>query len=324
MTADRQTLLYLYRRLSYIRQAESLLVRLYKEQQMRTPTHFGIGQEAVAVGVCGALRQGDVVYTHHRSHNHYLAQGGDFFALASELYGRSTGCSEGRGGSVHLTARESGFIASSAILGEMVAVAAGSALAFKIDGETRVAVSFFGDATCEEGVFYETLNYAAIHKLPVLLVCENNLYSTESSLSVRQPPGTDLCARARAFGLSALSVDGNDVEAVYNAAEEILQNIRAGVGPTFLECRTYRWLEHVGPNYDHDMGRTYRQRAELEEWMARCPVKRCAAKLMESQAISEQEIARIEADFDAELEAAAAKARQQPFPDASDLFRNVW
>ena len=324
MTANHLSLAELHRRLVYIRQAESLLVRLYKEQEMRTPTHFGLGQEAVAVGVCAALQQGDVVYTHHRSHNHYLAQGGDFFGLASELYGRRSGCSEGRGGSVHLTARDKGFVASSAILGQMVAVAAGSALSFKMDGEPRVAVTFFGDATCEEGVFYETLNYSATHALPVLLVCENNLYSTESPLSVRQPTGNDLCARARAFGVDARSIDGNDVEIVHETTRELLGALRSGKGPAFLECNTYRWLEHVGPNFDHELGRTYRTEAEVRAWMERCPVKRSGARLIDRGISSESDLARIQTAIDAELEIAAKRARQQPMPDASELFQHIW
>jgi TPP-dependent pyruvate/acetoin dehydrogenase alpha subunit len=316
--------LELHRQLLRVRHAEHLLARLYKEQEMRTPTHFGLGQEAVAVGVCLALDPDDVVYSHHRCHNHYLAKGGDFEALAAELYGRQSGCSAGRGGSVHLTAREKGFIVSSAILGETVAVATGSALAFKMDGQPRVAVSFFGEATCEEGVFYESVNYAAVHALPILYVCENNLYSTESPLSLRQPAGTDLCERARAFKLASERVDGNDVLAVHEATVRWLPEVRAGRGPVFLECMTYRWLEHVGPNFDHELGRTYRSQNELREWMERCPVKCSAAALVAGGIVSEAELDRLDAEVLAEIEAAAKRARQAPFPEAEHLFENVW
>ncbi|MGE3149322.1 MAG: thiamine pyrophosphate-dependent dehydrogenase E1 component subunit alpha [Pseudorhodoplanes sp.] len=316
--------LELHRRLLEVRHCEEVLARLYKQQEMRTPTHFGLGQEAVAVGVCSALRADDVVYTHHRSHNHYIAKGGSFLALAAELYGRETGCSGGRGGSVHLTAREVGFVASSAILGEMVAVATGSALAFQMDGSSQVAVSFFGEATCEEGVFHESLNYAAIKKLPVLYVCENNLYSTESALTVRQPAGLDLCERARAFRVKARRVDGNDVMAVYDATQELLEVLRTGQGPAFLECMTYRWLEHVGPNFDHDMGRDYRSREEVEIWMQRCPVKRSAAALIADGMATREELERMNADVAAATEAAAVQARRAPFPTADRLFENVW
>jgi TPP-dependent pyruvate/acetoin dehydrogenase alpha subunit len=316
--------LELHRQLLHVRHGEHLLARLYKHQEMRTPTHFGLGQEAVAVGVCSALNADDVVYSHHRCHNHYLAKGGDFEALAAELYGRETGCSAGRGGSVHLTARDKGFIVSSAILGETVAVATGSALAFKMDGDPRVAVSFFGEATCEEGVFYESVNYAAVHALPILYVCENNLYSTESPLAVRQPAGTDLRERLRSFKIPSERVDGNDVMAVHEATARLVADVRAGRGPVFLECMTYRWLEHVGPNFDHELGRTYRTEKELREWMERCPVKRNAAALIAEGIASEAELDRLDAEILAETEAAAKRARQAPFPAAEHLFENVW
>jgi pyruvate dehydrogenase E1 component alpha subunit len=225
---------------------------------------------------------------------------------------------------VHLTARDKGFIVSSAILGETVAVATGSALAFKMDGERRVAVSFFGEAACEEGVFYESVNYAAVHALPILYVCENNLYSTESPLSVRQPAGTDLCERLRSFKIAAERVDGNDVMAVHKATERRLAEVRACRGPVFLECMTYRWLEHVGPNFDHELGRTYRTEKELREWMERCPVKRNAAALVAEGIASEAELDRLDAEILAKTEAAAKRARQAPFPAAEHLFENVW
>ena len=186
---DGELLLALHRELLKLRITEETLAARYREQEMRTPAHFGTGQEAVAVGVCAALQTDDVVFSHHRGHNHYLARGGSIYALAAELYGRADGCSGGRGGSVHLTAPDKGFIATSAILGETVSAAVGAALAFHLDKVDRAAVTFFGEGTFDEGVIYEALNYAAIKKLPVLFVCENNLYATESPLSVRQASG---------------------------------------------------------------------------------------------------------------------------------------
>src|SRR5262249_39786630 len=167
-----------------VRLTEEILAERYREQEMRTPAHFGSGQEAVAVGVCSALRADDVVFSHHRCHNHYLAKGGSVYQLAAELYGRADGCS------AHLTGSDQGMIATSAILGETTAVAVGAALAFKMDGLDRVAVTFFGEGAMDEGSFYEALNYASIKRLPVLFACENNLYATESPLSVRQATGT--------------------------------------------------------------------------------------------------------------------------------------
>ena len=200
-------LISLHQDLLKVRLTEETLAERYKQQEMRTPAHFGSGQEAVAVGVCHALRTDDVVYTHHRSHNHFLAKGGSTYELAAELYGRADGCSGGRGGSVHLTAPEVGFIASSAILGEMTAVAVGAALAFQMDKLDRVAVTFFGEGAMDEGSFYESANYAAVKKLPVLFVCENNLYATEiPSTSARRPEPIYVSAFARSRSTPSVSM----------------------------------------------------------------------------------------------------------------------
>lgn len=318
-----KTRVELHKRLLLVRQTELTLAECYKEQEMRTPTHFGVGQEGVAVGVCKALRTDDVAYSHHRSHNHYLAKGGSVHGLAAELYGRETGCSRGRGGSVHLTAPEQGFIASSAILGETVAVAVGSAFSFKMDKSDRVATTFFGDAVAEEGIFYECLNYAALHHLPVLLVCENNLYATESPLSVRQPAGTDVCERVRTFNVAAEKVDGNDVAAVYQAAVKAVAAIRAGQGPQFLECSTYRWLEHVGPHFDYELQRTYRGKEELDRWMEICPVKRSGEGLVADGIASAEELEAWSEEAQQRIDADIARAYADPWPDPASLFENV-
>lgn len=319
-----QVRINLYKSLLRIRNTEQALAERYKAQEMRTPTHFGIGQEAVAAGVCMALRPDDVAYSHHRSHNHYLAKGGSVHALAAELFGRETGCSRGRGGSVHLTSREHGFIASSAILGQTTAAAVGSALSFSMDGVDRVSVAFFGDAVAEEGIFYESLNYASIHSLPVLLVCENNTFATESPLSVRQPKGTELCERVRSFKVRADSVDGNDVVAVHAATLKALDHIRSGQGPYFLECHTYRWCEHVGPHFDHDLGRTYRTRAEVEAWMEKCPVKKCGNDLIADGLATSQDLKEWTSGIQSQIELDIARAFNDPWPDPKDLFENVY
>lgn len=318
-----QLLIRMHKSLLLLRHAEQSLALRYKEQEMRTPTHFGLGQEAVAVGVCTALNNDDVVYSHHRCHNHYLAKGGGVFELASELYGRETGCSRGRGGSVHLTDIERGFIGSSAILGETGALAVGSALAFAMNGERRVAVAFFGEAVCEEGILYESLNYAAIRRLPVIFICENNLYSTESPLPVRQPENTDLCERARSFKVKAVRVDGNDVCSVFEAAKHAVDACRNGEGPYFLECMTYRWLEHVGPFYDYELGRTYRTRDELEQWKTRCPVRISGERLTRLAIRSAEELEEWSAEIQREVDKAIECARQAPRPAASALFDNA-
>lgn len=314
----------LYRSMFRVRHVEETLAELYKEKEMRTPTHFGIGQEAVAVGVCDRLGREDVVYTHHRCHTHYLAKGGSLFGLVAELYGREGGCSRGRGGSVHLTDRSVGLIGSSPILGQSVALATGSALAFRMDGHPNVAVAFFGEAACEEGVIYESLNFAAVNRLPVLFVCENNFYSTESPLRVRQPAGTELCERAHAFKVAAEKVDGNDVIAMHDATERALRFVRAGGGPFFLECETYRWREHVGPMFDHELGRVYRSRDEVETWMARCPVTRQERRLLAFDIATESEIGDWKAQVRAEMAEVVQRAKASPWPQSSSLFDNVY
>jgi TPP-dependent pyruvate/acetoin dehydrogenase alpha subunit len=314
----------LYKSVLRIRRTEETLAELYKEKEMRTPTHFGIGQEAVAAGVCEALEKTDVVYSPHRCHTHYLAKGGSLLGLVAELYGREDGCSHGRGGSVHLTAPAMGFAGSSPILGQGIALAVGSALAFKMDGAPRIATTFFVEATFEEGIVYESLNYASVNRLPVLFVCENNLYSTESPLAMRQPTGTDLGERARAFKVPAQKVDGNDAVAVYTAAKQAVADIRSGKGPFYLECMTYRWREHVGPMYDYELARTYRSKAELEEWMTRCPVKRGAEALRAKGLATDADLKKWLAEVEEELRQVVAKAKASPWPDPKNLFDNVY
>jgi pyruvate dehydrogenase E1 component alpha subunit len=313
-------LISLHQGLLKVRLTEELLAQRYREQEMRTPAHFGSGQEAVAVGVCHALRNDDVVFTHHRSHNHYLAKGGSAYELAAELYGRADGCSGGRGGSVHLTAPEVGFIASSAILGETTSVAVGAALAFKMDNVDRVAVTFFGEGAMDEGSFYESINYASIKKLPVLFVCENNLYATESPLSVRQATGTDLCERVRSFKVSAKRIDGNDVLEVFQTTQSILEELRAGKGPYFLECMTYRWREHVGPFFDHELKRNYRTREEVEGWIARCPVARSGERMVQSGVATKTQVDAWYKEMEQKTAADIERARNAPWPDVSTLF----
>lgn len=318
--AGANLLISLHQELLKVRLTEEILAERYKQQEMRTPAHFGSGQEAVAVGVCQALRRDDVVYTHHRSHNHFLAKGGSTYELAAELYGRADGCSGGRGGSVHLTAPEVGFIASSAILGETTTVAVGAALAFKMDNLDRIAVTFFGEGAMDEGSFYESINYASIKKLPVLFICENNLYATESPLEIRQAPGTDLCERVRSFKVEAKRIDGNDVLEVFQATQTALEKLRAGDGPYFLECMTYRWREHVGPYFDHELNRKYRTREEVETWMARCPIIKSRERLIQMGIATPSQLDSWYSDMQTKIGAEIERAHNAPWPEVSTLF----
>ncbi|CAM5490851.1 hypothetical protein GCM10010329_69010 [Streptomyces spiroverticillatus] len=320
----------LLREMVRIRCVEEELADFYRdEQEMRTPVHFSVGQEAAAVGVCAALRENDLVYTGHRSHAAYLAKGGDLTGMVAELYGKETGCSNGRGGSVHLTDRSVGFAGSAAILGEMISVATGAAWALAQQGSSQVVVTFFGDGASEEGVFHESLNFAAVHRVPVIYVCENNAYSISSPLSARQPansPGTGITERARAYGITAERLDGNDVALVHEATRRATAHCRAGLGPYVLELDTYRWREHVGPGFDTGIDRP---EPEVEQWLERCPVRRGTAALQASapdaqeptaqEPTAEELVARWDAEFRDEARRAVAAAKAAPYPTADRL-----
>jgi pyruvate dehydrogenase E1 component alpha subunit len=315
-----ETLSSLYTTMKRIRRAEETIVRLYPEEEIRCPTHLSIGQEAVAAGVCQALRVADTVVSTHRCHAHYLAKGGDLRAMFAELYGRATGCCGGKGGSMHLTAPEVGMLGASAIVAGSVPLAVGAALAARLLGSGEVSVAFFGDAAAEQGVTHESLGVAALRRLPVLFVCENNLYATNSPLRVRQV-SPDIAPRAAAYRMPGVIVDGNDAVAVYRVARAAVARARRGGGPTFIEAKTYRWREHVGPNFDIELG--YRTQAELDRWMARDPVARLARRLERSGLLSAARRAEIDAGVEAELEDAVAFARSSPFPEPDALFADV-
>ena len=300
-----------------IRRTEETLAELYPAQEMRTPTHFSIGQEAVAVGVCAALRRTDAVYSGHRCHAHYLAKGGNLDAMVAELYGKETGSARGRGGSVHLSDLDAGVIASSAILGQTTAVAVGSALAFAMDRQDRVAVTFFGDGTVEEGIFHETLNFAVVKKLPVLFVCENNGYSTHTRLDVRQPADVSIHMRASSYGLPAQLVDGNDVFAVYEAAQAAVEACRTGAGPAFLECTTYRWREHVGPLWDYDKGSA--GKAEVDSGSRAADRARPPRGWVRNGDCTPADVEAMTRASQTEVDRAVAAAKAAPFPAVEDL-----
>jgi TPP-dependent pyruvate/acetoin dehydrogenase alpha subunit len=305
-----------------IRLVEERLAELYKEQEMKTPTHFSIGQEAVAVGVCEALTNEDVVYSGHRSHAQYLAKGGDLNGLVAELYGKESGTSGGRGGSVHLSALETGYIASSAILGETIATAVGSALSFDMDDASRVSACFFGDGAVDEGIMAESMNFASLRNLPVIFVCENNMYSLESPIEERFPTGVTIASRAEAYSIDAQVVDGSDAMAIYHATDRARELCLAGKGPVFLECQTYRWREHVGPNEDHEMG--YRDLQELESWKARDPIAQLKNEMITSSFCTEDDLTRWTESTESEIDSAVTQAKAAPFPEITNLFDNVY
>jgi TPP-dependent pyruvate/acetoin dehydrogenase alpha subunit len=306
----------LYRKLRLIRRVEEEIARIYPSDKIKSPVHLSIGQEAVSAGVCDVLRPDDVVSASYRGHAAYLAKGGDLPSMIAELYGKKTGCAGGKGGSMHLIGMDRYIMGGSAVVGTSIPVAAGFAFALKQEGKGRVVVAFFGDGATEEGVFHECMNFAALKKLPVLFVCENNFYAIHEPLHKRWAT-MQLCDRVRTYGMPAYQIASGDVIEIRRVAAEAIAPIRSGDhGPAFLECHTYRWREHVGPAEDYEAG--YRGRAELAPWLERDQVLIMGARLDPS------ERARIDAEIESAIAAAFDFAEKSEFPGNEDLFSHVF
>jgi len=305
----------LYRSLRLIRRAEEEIARIYPSDKIKSPVHLSIGQEAVSVGVCDVLRPDDVVAPTYRGHAAYLAKGAPLRGLMAELYGKATGVAGGKGGSMHIIDTKHNVLGASAVVGTTIPIAVGYALAFKRAHSARVAVTFFGDGATEEGVFTESLNFASLHKLPVLFVCENNYYAIHTPIT-RRWATQRLCERVATYGIPAHQIDDGDIIKLRALTAEVLEAIRRGDGPVFIECRTYRWREHVGPSEDYAQG--YRGRADLKPWIESDQVENLGARLVASRRNA------IDADVEREIADAVAFAESSPFPDVNALNTNVF
>jgi TPP-dependent pyruvate/acetoin dehydrogenase alpha subunit len=310
-----------YRAMLRIRRIEEEIERRYHQDQMKTPIHLVIGQEAAAVGCCSALRTADLVYTSHRTHGAYLAKGGDLGRMLCEMHCRINGCVGSRGGSMHLIDKSVGMAGTSAIVGGAVPIATGAALAAKMKGEDRVVVVFIGDATTEEGVTAESLNFATLKKLPVIFFCENNFYSVQSPLATRQPQ-RDLRAWAEAHGMPAVSVDGVNVLAVHDAVREAVTRARTGGGPTFVEAPVYRFRAHGGAGDDSTTG--YRAEAERIAWEAVDPLRLFEEYLTRSAKLDAGAVQRMDREITGEIAEAFALALASPNPTEEDLYKHVY
>jgi pyruvate dehydrogenase E1 component alpha subunit len=305
-----------------IRFVEEEIARRYPEGAMRCPTHLSVGQEGVAAAVGLALDRADLAVSGHRAHAHYLAKGGNVRAMLAEIYGKATGCSKGKGGSMHLIDESVGFMGSTAIVGGTVPVGVGLAYGIKLERSRKVSCVFHGDAVVETGVFFESMNFAVLKNLPVLFVCENNLYSVYSPLSVRQPTGRCIATMVSGLGVKVDSGDGNDVIDAYEKICRAISEIRSGGGPRFLEFSTYRWLEHCGPNYDNHIG--YRTEAEYLEWKAKEPIARLGSELLADKFITTEQIAVMDAEVMAEIEDAFAYAEAEPMPEPHSAYTDLY
>lgn len=305
-----------YRSLYRIRRVEEEVARIYPSDKIKSPVHLSIGQEAVSVGVCEALRPSDVVFGTCRGHALYLAKGGDLRKMTAELYGKVTGCAKGKGGSMHLVDVDAGVMGTSAVVGTTIPHAVGYAYAMRLRRTDTVVAAFFGDGAVDEGVFHESMNFASLKKLPMVFICENNFYSIHSHQLARQP-AANIVDRARAYMMPAERIEDGDVLKIYERVQAGVDEIRrTGSGPWFFECMAYRWKEHVGPNDDFDKG--YRSRAEADPWFQNDQVKRLGS-LLDPQAR-----ARIEAEVEAEIQDAFAFAEESPFPDDEELYTDVF
>jgi 2-oxoisovalerate dehydrogenase E1 component len=318
-TAAKTDPLDLYRSMQLIRQTEEQLARCHQRGLIHGACHTYVGQEAIAVGVCSHLRRDDVIFSTHRGHGHALAKGLPPFELIAELFGRATGCSRGRGGSMHLFAPEIGMMGTSGIVGPCILQAAGAGYSFKLLKLDRVAVAFFGDGAVNNGAFHEGLNMASIWRLPVLFICENNQFATE--VPFRYASGNPGVAnRGTAYGIPGVEVDGNDVRAVAEAAGAAIERARSGGGPTLLECKTYRTRPHSEGMGDY----TYRTREEVAAWRERCPIKRFRAHLLEKNQASEAQVSAIDAEIQSQVAAASRAAENAPWPDPTTATTHVY
>lgn len=301
----------LYRSLLRVRRVEEEIARVYPTDKIKSPVHLSIGQEAISVGICDALEPADIAFGTYRGHAMYLAKGGDLRAMIAELYGKRDGCARGKGGSMHLVDVANGVMGASAVVGTTIPNAVGYAYAVKHRRESRVVASFHGDGATEEGVFFESLNFAALKKLPILFVCENNRYAIHTHQSRRQA-NMDICGRVRAFGIQAETIEDGDVFRIRLAAAAAVAAIRAGdSGPRFIECITSRWLEHVGPGEDFELG--FRSREETKPWRDTDQLKLLRGML------SGERRAEIDISVEAEIADAFAFAERSPFPGAEEL-----
>jgi pyruvate dehydrogenase E1 component alpha subunit len=318
---DKGFLLNLYREMLRIRIIQETIERHYHENEMKSPIHLVIGQEATSVGVCAALRKSDEIYSSHRTQGNYLAKGGSLKKMMSELFCRANGCVGSRGGSMHLLDKSVGMAGSSAIVGGVIPIATGAALSAQMLKEDRVTVAFLGDAATEEGAVWESFNFAALKKLPVIYVCENNFYSVCSSLEVRQPQ-VDIYKKAEAFGLKGVQIDGTRVLNVYEATREAVEHVKKGLGPVFIESIAYRFRGHGGAGDDSASG--YRDTGEVLHWHEYCPVKLFSDYLRRDSLLDDVGHAAMKTEFEKEVLEAFDFAKASPNPEEKDLYTYLY
>jgi len=305
----------LYTSMLRIRRVEEESARIYPTDKIKSPIHLSIGQEAVAVGVCEALDAKDVLCGTYRSHATYLAKGGPLKTMMAELFGKAGGCARGKGGSMHLVDRDHGVMGTSAVVATAIPHAVGYAYAFKLRRQEAVSVTFFGDGATEEGAFHESLNFAALKRVPVLFVCENNHYAVNSPFHSRQRLD-NIWERPRSYGIESVRIEDGDVFRIHQTAKSYVDRLRKGEGPFFMECVTYRWRQHVGPN--EDFGSGSRTKEEARKWIEGDQIPRLAL-LMPPDLVT-----RIHEQIETEIKEAIEFAEASPFPQDEELTAQLF
>ena len=319
MTLTTEKQLEMLRSMQTIRRFEERASDDYQAGAIYGVVHCYIGEEAVAVGVCSALNRDDQIISTHRGHGHCLAKGADLNRMMAELYGRQTGYCKGKGGSMHIADFSIGMLGANGIVAGGIPIVTGAGLAAQLEGKGRVAVSFFGDGASNAGPFHESINIAATWKLPMLYVCENNLYSA-GTIAAETLALSDVAARAAGYGIPGVVVDGNDVMAVYEAAEAAVNRARAGQGPSLIECKTYRWRGHTERPGQEDP----RPKEEIEEWRQRDPINRFATSLMEHGLLTEEAWQKMDAEILAAIEDAVKFSEESPFPEPEAAVEDIF
>lgn len=311
-------LLWMYLAMLKIRHFEQRVRDLFAAGEMPGFVHLYLGEEAVAAGACAALEADDVITSTHRGHGHIIAKGGEMRRMMAELYAKATGYNKGKGGSIHIAAPDLGILGANGIVGAGLPIATGAGLSAKLLRTGRVAVCFFGDGASNQGTFHEAINIASAFDLPVVYVCENNVYGVGTrQCDVRNVE--DIADRAAAYGIPGAAVDGNDVVAVYEACHQAVERARAGQGPTLIECKTYRWQCHFEGEPD-----TYRPDEEVASWMAREPIAPYRAKLIEQGVLTAEDAQSMENDVIAAVDEAVQFARQSPLPEPETALEGLW
>ena len=318
MTITKDKMVHMYRKMLEIRTFEEEVYRLFLQGEILGTLHQYQGQEAVAVGVCTALNPGDFIFSTHRPHGHSIAKGMSMRAIMAELYAKKTGCCKGKGGSMHIGSLSEGVLPANAIVGANIPIASGAGLAFKCKKSRQVAVSFFGDGASNEGAFHEGINFAAVQKLPVVFICENNLYGCQTSTQ-RVLAIENIADRAAAYGIEGVVVDGNDVITVYNRTTAAVDRARGGDGPTLIECKTYR---HCGHSRS-DPAR-YRPKGELEQWQLRDPLVLMRKQLLNKGILNHDDLEQLKEEIAAEVQDAIEFARGEPSPSPEEVHVDVY